>query len=60
MKRKLSHAQICAKGGTSGRGAAKRRTREQCQAAAQAMHAKRRAKSAANTVVSNTGANTET
>ena len=50
MKNEVSKylAKIAKKGGSSGRGAAKRRTREQCQAAAQAMHAKRRAKSSAN------------
>lgn len=53
MKTEVSKylAKIAKKGGKSGRGAAKRRTREQCQAAAQAMHAKRRAKSAANRIL---------
>ncbi len=45
MKQKLTHAQISKKGGSAGRGAAKRRTREQCQAAAQARWAKRQPKS---------------
>lgn len=45
MKRKQTHAQISKKGGASGRGEAKRRTREQCQAAAQARWAKHKPKS---------------
>jgi len=45
MKRKLTHAQICAKGGRAGRGASKARTAEQARAAAQARWAKRQLKS---------------
>lgn len=40
-----THRQISAKGGKSGRGAARRRTREQCRAAAKARWAKRQPKS---------------
>lgn len=43
-----AHQKISAKGGRSGRGAVKARTSEQASAAAQAMHAKRRAKSEAD------------